>query len=202
MDDRRVYGPVPPTGLTKKELQAWLYKARKEAGICTRCGKAKAVSGHVLCWQCKAHMRDKYIEQTLTETEEQRKERLAKSAERYRKRYERLKTAGLCVTCGKRPAEPGHTRCEACRKRINARGKEKRIQKGEYKGYAELGLCRICGKQVVDGYSYCPEHLKKAQEKAARMWSSRKAKEARERKKRHESAIIQSIAARKEAAKR
>lgn len=202
MDDRRVYGPVPPTGLTKKELRAWLYKARKEAGICVRCGKAKAVSGHVLCWQCKAYMQDKYIGQTTTETEEQRKERLAKSAECCRKRYERLKAAGLCVTCGKRPAEPGHTRCEACQKRANAQSKDKRIQRGEHKGYAELGLCRICGKQVVDGYSYCPEHLEKARENAARMWSSRKAKEAIERKKRHESAIIQSTAARKEAVKR
>lgn len=179
MDDRRVYGPVPPTGLTKKELQAWLYKARKEAGICVRCGKAKAVPGHVLCWQCKVYMQDKNIRRTLTETEEQRKERLAKSAECCRNRHERLKAAGLCVTCGKRPAEPGRIRCEACQKRANAKARERRIQRGEYKGYAELGLCRICGKQVVDGYSYCPEHLKKAQESAARMRASRKTQEAR-----------------------
>lgn len=202
MDDRQVYGPVPPTGLTKEERSAWLYKARKGAGICVRCGKAKAVSGHVLCWQCKVYMQDKNIERILAETAEQRKERLAKIAECCRKRYERLKASGLCITCGKRPAKPGHTRCEACQKRANARSKDKRIQKGEYKGYAELGLCRICGKQAVDGHSYCPEHLKKAQENAARMRSSCKAKEARERKKHHENAIIQSVAARKEAAKR
>lgn len=31
------------------------------------------------------------------------------------KRYEQLKSRGLCVACGKVPAQPGKTKCIQCR---------------------------------------------------------------------------------------
>lgn len=31
-----------------------------------------------------------------------------------RARYSRLKAEGLCIKCGREPAAPGHTMCEAC----------------------------------------------------------------------------------------
>lgn len=36
-----------------------------------------------------------------------------------KKKYEKMKSQGLCVICGYTPAVPGKTRCEFCAKRNN-----------------------------------------------------------------------------------
>ena len=48
-----------------------------------------------------------------------------RNLENAKARYRRLKNAGLCVTCAKKPPREGHTQCEECAARIR---EEKRMQ--------------------------------------------------------------------------
>ena len=45
-----------------------------------------------------------------------------------RKRYSRLKNEGICVRCGKRPAENGKTRCRLCLDKEADRQRERRYR--------------------------------------------------------------------------
>lgn len=58
-----------------------------------------------------------------------RDELLAYWSKRNKKRYDRLKAAGICVKCGKRSALPGIIRCEACREAEKERQREMRRRK-------------------------------------------------------------------------
>ena len=67
----------------------------------------------------------------------------------YRESYHRKTAArrakGLCVTCGKRPPEPGRTRCEPCaaKKRPGDRARHHRRTAER----VAAGMCPKCGKQ-------------------------------------------------------
>ena len=86
-----------------REKQNSLYMERVEQGICTRCGKRKAISGKKKCGIC-----------------------LAKDAEIHRKKYadrpnirEYRKENHLCYFCGNPIDLPdGNNICSACRKRF------------------------------------------------------------------------------------
>ena len=81
----------------------------KERGICTRCGQNDILPGLTFCSACQEKMRRKRKPVVLTEAQKERNARLMKL------RYERLKASGVCVICGKEPAEPGLVRCRNCR---------------------------------------------------------------------------------------
>ena len=89
------------------EYEKNLYRERKEQGICTRCGKRKAIHGKAKCGIC-----------------------LEKDAEMHRKKYfdrpnikEYRKQNHLCYFCGK-PIAVGRTICEDCEKRCSENGKK------------------------------------------------------------------------------
>lgn len=63
---------------TRNEIRAW----RRENGICTSCGRSKAASGR-MCRPCAV-----------------------KFSEYQAARTQRLREAGLCRQCGKRPVRP------------------------------------------------------------------------------------------------
>lgn len=71
--------------------------------------------------------------------------------------YDYRRAHGLCVTCGKQPAEAGRTRCAVCsaaqRLYTDATRQRRRNQ----------GLCTYCGKKpAVPGHLMCPECNDKA----------------------------------------
>lgn len=90
-----------------KKQQRNLYQKRKEQGICTRCGKRKAMPGKAKCGIC-----------------------LEKDAEAHRKRYfdkpniweERIKNH-LCLWCGEPAAENGKL-CTSCLQRSIENGRK------------------------------------------------------------------------------
>ena len=71
--------------------------------------------------------RQNWIFMLPTEKKEKLKE---ESRIRMRKRYKRLKEAGLCTICGKHPAANNHIRCATCHAKHLAYGK-KRYEKGK-----------------------------------------------------------------------
>lgn len=74
------------------------YSRLQEQGICTRCGKRKAVQGQTLCHICRENQR-------------QYEARRDKAKTRDKERYYEYKRLGLCTKCGK-PAVNGTTVCE------------------------------------------------------------------------------------------
>ncbi len=64
------------------------------------------------------------------------------NAEYQRERRARLKALGLCLRCGKRPAEAGKTRCRECADNENQKEHERKKQIRQYcqPGYR----CLVC----------------------------------------------------------
>lgn len=77
---------------------------------------------YVAHWEVKRRQSDDYHAA-------HRDELLAYWRRRNKKRYDRLKAAGICVRCMKRPAMPGMIRCEACREAEKERQREVRRKK-------------------------------------------------------------------------
>ena len=191
-DDRRVYGPIAPLGLTSKERSAWLYRERKAAGICVTCGKRMAEPGRVKCAECTAERRqwyatrrELYPEKVKAENERYRESHLRNKKARNAKRI----AAGICTQCGKRPAAEGRTLCEVCIAK-NRKTAYRYFAETRRKGYAELGLCKICGKPVVEGYAFCPEHLEQYRQKGRELAYHPNTQAARERRKVYEDRVF------------
>lgn len=90
-----------------------------------------------------------------------------------KRRYEKLKAAGICVTCGQRPIAKGSTvRCVECLARYRQRINEHNRKKGIVPRASMNGVdwCRMCGKKKpVEGYQHCEECLEKVRATAAYM---------------------------------
>ena len=99
-------------------------KARREAGLCIRCGQHPPVEGGTTCGPC----RDK-----------------RQAAER--QQYEERRAAGLCSRCGG-PVFDGLSRCSPCAAIEEASRSPERKNARSRKLYVErrsLGLCTTCG---------------------------------------------------------
>ena len=83
------------------ERKKLLYHARKEKGLCVRCGKQdpRTTSGRTLCLTC-LDKEDKY--KARYAKSKKGKQALKKSRQTY---YNKRKALGLCTDCGK-PLEP------------------------------------------------------------------------------------------------
>ena len=129
---------------------------RREAGLCTRCGKQPAAEGRASCEPClekrRAADREKYAAGKAAglpyggaNPDAKRKNARAKSKRRQKTRIE----AGLCIRCGKRPPAEGGTTCQPCRDRRQAAERRKYIDR------RQAGLCTRCGAPAIDGLSRC-----------------------------------------------
>lgn len=56
--------------------------------------------------------------------------------------YEARRAAGICTHCGKSPASPGYTKCDACRQKAAAYAADQR------KRLASAGRCTRCGQRL------------------------------------------------------
>lgn len=126
-----------------RESYAW-YKAR---GICTDCGKQYSEPNRVKCADCleKDRLRSKrrYKNQQYADHSKE----LAKA------RYQRLREAGICYTCGKKPVYREYSRCYECYIK-NLLGQRRRREASK-KYYKEQGLCLRCGGRRAEGFMFC-----------------------------------------------
>lgn len=127
-------------------------KYMKRIGKCIRCGKNDAEPGKTMCLECAGKESDDYFLKYREKKLEYCKVHDAK------KRLER-KANGICVCCGKRPADTKSlcVQCKAMyRKRNNARRND--IHRSERVSY---GICYICGKNpAIPGKGVCSECYK------------------------------------------
>ena len=110
-------------------------RARREAGLCTRCGKQQPVEGRTVCEPCREAR-----------------------GEREREQYAARRAAGECGRCGAH-APDGSARCERCagsaakpsrKKAKNARGRRRYVRR------RVRGLCIDCAAPA-QGAARCPE---------------------------------------------
>ena len=109
--------------------------ARRDAGLCTRCGKQEPVEGRTVCEPCREAR-----------------------GEREREQYAARRDAGECGKCGA-PAPDGSARCERCarsaakssrKKAKNARSRQRYVRR------RVRGLCIDCATPS-QGAARCPE---------------------------------------------
>ena len=162
-----------------------LYWQRKRKGLCTHCGKPNNTNT-VLCEECRVYVRglqrerneykrrigqciycsEKAIEGSSCCEKHEEYFWNKNASRKYRKylktRYDRLKSQGICVTCGKRKADAG-VRCTTCAAKYKSYPKER--MKMKYQGRVNNGLCPRCGQEAQGDMKICPDCRKKAMEK-------------------------------------
>lgn len=82
----------------------------RKKGICPECGKNELFGEEKTCIECRAIDAERKLKKYYADVEKYRKE----SSERTRKRNEKRKEEGICVSCGKRKPEDGRFRCKIC----------------------------------------------------------------------------------------
>ena len=110
-------------------------RARREAGLCTRCGKQQPVKGGTVCEPCRVARRDREREQYATQ-----------------------RAARLCGRCGA-PAPDGSARCERCGEIAAKRSRKKAKNARSRRRYVHRrvrGLCIDCAAPS-QGAARCPE---------------------------------------------
>lgn len=137
------------------------YDTYKKLGICTSCGKNKAMENRVLCPDC--------IEKDNLRTRTYDKERKKFYNKRKRELCEAL---GVCTTCMTRDMKKGKQCLECYTKRIR-KYREKQAEQGKLPRalWSEYGLCSICGEPVEEGNKLCSKHLEIARKNATHMRS-------------------------------
>ena len=86
------------------ELRQWY----KDHGLCPRCHKRLGEPGRVYCKPCM----------TIIKARMEKRDPTHEKRNAYcRERRARLKAAGICTYCGKRPAVEGQVLCPLCKKK-------------------------------------------------------------------------------------
>lgn len=133
---------------SQQTRRRWLHSL----GLCAKCKSRDAytMAGHWLCAECSA-----------AENARRRADRKA-HPDKYRKRWKKYRdaaiAAGLCGSCGKRPAETGCLLCRVCR------ASQRRRDAARYAAVHEVppgprgsdGRCYICNRaQAEPGKRTC-----------------------------------------------
>lgn len=103
---------------------------RRRIGVCTRCGGDRQGSFLQTCPACSAAEK------------ERNQARAGRVKETNAARRLKLKTSGICITCGVAPATEGQE-CQPCHDRNTELRRARDIAKRE--GYEAAGLCTACG---------------------------------------------------------
>ena len=123
------------------------YEWLKEHGICVQCGQNDAFNNRVRCADCLYKNNERQIQADA--------KRMKSKAEYNKIRYHKMKEEGRCPRCTKK-AYKDYVYCYE--HLIKFRKIERERWQRNKKGYAEQGLCRICGEECVSGKKYCPTH--------------------------------------------
>ena len=158
---------------------------RRAAGLCPRCGARQPAAGRSLCDPCaeKRRLAERTRNARLRAAAVPRRDRAkARAADRrrYRRQTAERKAQGVCTRCGRNPAAPDRSICEACltkrREADRARywkakaagklyggkpvaGKRKSARiasRNRRRVRLDAGLCARCGRQPpVEGGATC-----------------------------------------------
>lgn len=139
------------------------YYFLKSMHICTACGNRKAELNKTKCYICsekeRMRKRDRIRNMSNIEKEQSRKT----GRQRAKARYEKMKTEGLCASCGTHRAVKGQVYCLDCKiKRKKKRDEKNRgkIARSERSAY---GLCYVCGEELGDdGRKICSKCSERA----------------------------------------
>ena len=114
-------------------------RARREVGLCTRCGSHPPVEGGTICEPCRDARR-----------------------EAEREHYAARRAAGLCVECGETTFDGG-ARCDPCAVRKGRRDPEKKNAAARrlYAGRRAQGKCTDCGESA-QGAARCEPCAKRS----------------------------------------
>lgn len=104
----------------KRQYQLDRYRWYRDHGICVNCYKTFSEPGRAYCRECYRRIRAR-----------QKKADPDGSINRQRnqQRRDRLKSSGMCVTCGQRAAVPGRSLCPACAEKNSQSGFNYRLRK-------------------------------------------------------------------------
>ena len=119
-------------------------RARREVGLCTRCGKQQPVKGGTVCEPCRVARRDREREQYATQ-----------------------RAARLCGRCGA-PAPNGSARCERCGEIAAKRSRKKAKNARSRRRYVHRrvrGLCIDCAAPS-QGAARCPECARRSYQRS------------------------------------
>ena len=146
MADGKLYGGRDP-GAKRRSARATSRKrrqARREAGLCGRCGRRPPVEGGTTCGPCRRERR---------------------TAER--QRYEERRAAGLCGRCGG-PTTDGGSRCAPCAMIEAERGSPERKNAAARRRYAARRAANACTdcNSPSQGAARCEECARRSYERS------------------------------------
>ena len=140
----KLYGGRDPESRRKlaREKSIKRTHARREAGLCTHCGRRPPVEGGATCEPC-----------------------LEARREAERQVYAERRAMGLCTRCGVATFD-GVSRCAVCA--VHESGRQEQKNAANRRRYAERrdqGLCTTCGEAAM-GASQCPPCAKRSYERS------------------------------------
>ena len=144
----------------RKEYQRELYYWYKSHGICYNCKIRPVEEGKARCLVCKMDLRERQKTYRDNMTEDQR-DKMRKATN---DRKARLRAAGQCVDCGKRPAANGRIRCSVCLRKDRERQKQRNIDRGRIPQELRANgtYCNMCCRPLCNGEKLCAECYPKA----------------------------------------
>lgn len=158
----KIYDPA------KRKADYEWYKTRH---ICTRCRSQQAFDGMTMCPAC--------LERNSAHVAEWRKRNPQRAQESSKRCYDRKRSEGQCVKCGKpNPNAGNNCRCPKCARDWKVWRKTNRVR-----SVKPDGICRICDKPVYEGKKLCEAHWIEAKQRllAVRCGNERHAWRADER---------------------
>ena len=137
------------------------YEFLKSRGICTKCGKNKAVNKTTYCEYCL----EKDVIKNAKYREKNRAVLRRKNKERMQKLRDRRKENRECTKCGKKlnPLyDVNYVKCKICRtyhKNYIAK-RRSRVEKGSMakEERINIGMCLYCSSRAIEGKKLCKEH--------------------------------------------
>jgi NMD protein affecting ribosome stability and mRNA decay len=137
------------------DYNARLYAFYKSLGICVKCGQDDAMINAVLCPTCA----EKRAQHDKRRRERNLEAYRAQKAAAERIRRAKRKAAGVCMVCGRYPADTGMVICQYCRAKRKAKYLEKRTETHIMRELRiEFGLCYTCGEPIKEGFKLCEKH--------------------------------------------
>lgn len=149
----------------KHERERNNYRYYQSIHVCPRCHKNKLYGDEKKCPECRAKEAESAARRRRARNSEDRAAYLERRKVHNKRYREALKEKGLCVSCGKRKVEAGHTYCRYCRdKKSEAQRIANGVPLGGERNYrASHGLCYYCGRSpCVEGKKLCKACYDKA----------------------------------------
>lgn len=136
------------------------YKWLKSHHVCTQCRRERAAPRRNMCLVCLHDMAE-----NKRQYRKNNREKVAEASRKCKKRlYDERKSAGVCVSCGKRPQKDGRVRCGLCLSRQRRNAETMRRKRGQWAHDMLLdpGVCYNCKGAALPNMKLCGECREKS----------------------------------------